>query len=493
MRPDVLATVALNGFGASDAGRVREHNEDRFHCDPARGIFIVVDGVGGHAGGGRAADLALQAVRARLERDTGSTPDRLREAITSANEAIFDEARRRPELAGMSCVLTALVVCGDRLVAGHVGDTRLYKLRAGQMVKLTHDHSPVGDLEDSGQIGEADAMRHPQRNLVWRDVGTAPHRPGDPDFVELVEDTFEPDAALLLCSDGLSDLVNSARMASAVYAHAGSPERAAQALVAAANEAGGRDNATALVIEGPEFAGAGMAAGLPARGAAHRVLPLLSLALAIAAVAILSPPGPASPRSVRPADIEASAVQPRILRVGATPGSDTETIAAALAQAHPGDTVVVDPGVYRESVVLREGVDVVSAERRGAELRRPADAVGNWTAVVAADISSGSIRGFRIIGSDTEALHVGVYVRDAIASIEDVEVSGARHSAIQIAGVSAPTVHGCALHGNAGFGLQIQDFSAPAVSNTAIVSNGRRGIDIGRDARPVLSWNVVKP
>src|SRR5687768_16609286 len=155
----MLATIELEAFGASDAGRVRANNEDRFHCDPARGIFVVVDGVGGHAGGARAAELALQAVRARLERETGSIVERLREAISSANEAIYDESQRHHDVAGMSCVLTAAVVSGTQLFAGHVGDTRLYKLRAGQLLKLTHDHSPVGALEDSGQLGELQAMR----------------------------------------------------------------------------------------------------------------------------------------------------------------------------------------------------------------------------------------------------------------------------------------------------------------------------------------------
>jgi len=107
----------------------------------------------------------------------------------------------------MACVLTVAVVDGERAVIGHVGDTRLYKLRAGAMQKITPDHSPVGEREDSGELSEAEAMRHPRRNEVFRDVGSELHEVGDPDLIDVRETTWEPDAALLLCSDGLTDLV----------------------------------------------------------------------------------------------------------------------------------------------------------------------------------------------------------------------------------------------------------------------------------------------
>src|SRR5918992_786541 len=253
--PVEASATTLNAAGASHPGRVRPRNEDRFHVDAARGIFIVVDGVGGHAGGERAAEIAVDAVRTRLERDTGSFVERLREAIAGANEAIHEESGVRPDLSGMACVLTAAMVSGGRVYAGHVGDTRLYKLRNGSMVKLTHDHSPVGALEDDGRLDEREAMAHPRRHEVWRDVGTAARRPADPEFIEIVDEAFEPDAALLLCSDGLTDRVSSADVASIIQAHAGAPDIAVQDLIWAANDAGGSDNVTAVVVEGPEFTG----------------------------------------------------------------------------------------------------------------------------------------------------------------------------------------------------------------------------------------------
>ena len=97
-----------------------------------------------------------------------------------------------------------------RAIVGHVGDTRLYKLRRGRIEKITRDHSPVGEREDARELSERDAMQHPRRNEVYRDVGSEPHEPGDPEFIDIHEIPFEPDAALLLCSDGLTDLVDSA-------------------------------------------------------------------------------------------------------------------------------------------------------------------------------------------------------------------------------------------------------------------------------------------
>ena len=184
-------------------------NEDRFHVDEARGLFIVIDGVGGQAAGGKAADVALAMLRERLERETGPVAERVREAIAVANNEIYRLASSRPEWDGMACVLTVAVVKDGTATIGHVGDTRLYKLRAGRIEKITRDHSPVGEREDAQELSEFEAMRHPRRNEVYRDVGSEPHAPGDPEFVDMHEIPFDADDALLLCSDGLSDLVDS--------------------------------------------------------------------------------------------------------------------------------------------------------------------------------------------------------------------------------------------------------------------------------------------
>src|SRR5688572_24777776 len=119
---------------------------------------------------------------------------------------------------------------------------------------LTRDHSPVGELEDAGELLEPEAMRHPRRHEVFRDVGTVYRDKDEREFVDVVEEPIEPDAAILLCSDGLSDMLPAATIAHIVRQHAGSPERVVEALVAAANDAGGRDNVTVVYAEMPLLA-----------------------------------------------------------------------------------------------------------------------------------------------------------------------------------------------------------------------------------------------
>ena len=139
----------LLSAGRTDAGRQREVNEDRLCLDADRGVFGVIDGVGGQAAGGRAADIALALIKETLGREAGSPADRLRTAITDANNEIYRSAATRAEWDGMACVLTVALVNNGTVTFGHVGDTRLYKLRADRIDKLTRDHSPVGEREDA--------------------------------------------------------------------------------------------------------------------------------------------------------------------------------------------------------------------------------------------------------------------------------------------------------------------------------------------------------
>src|SRR5437879_4366692 len=196
-----MVKTKLRCAGASDPGRVRRNNEDAFHMDAERGIFFVVDGIGGQAAGEKAAAIAVERVRARLERQTGTAEQRVREAITMANNEILHAARSRQEWAGMACVLTLVVLDNGSAIVGHVGDSRLYQIRRGEIRKITHDHSPVGEREDNRELSEAEAMRHPRRNEVYRDVGSEEHSPDDADFIEVLRIPFESDSALLLCSD----------------------------------------------------------------------------------------------------------------------------------------------------------------------------------------------------------------------------------------------------------------------------------------------------
>jgi serine/threonine protein phosphatase PrpC len=243
-------TGALLSAAATDTGLVRDHNEDRYWIDAERGVFLVVDGVGGQAAGEVAAETAVDAIRETIFQP-GTPEARIRDAIARANNRIFEKATG--ELRGMACVLTAALVEDGEVTIGHVGDSRLYLIWDGAIRKLTSDHSPVGEEEDAGELEEQEAMSHPRRNEVFRDVGSRPRAGDDEDFIEIRRCRFRPDAALLLCSDGLTDLVTTARVREIVDRYDGDPARVAADLVEAANQAGGVDNITVLFVAGAEF------------------------------------------------------------------------------------------------------------------------------------------------------------------------------------------------------------------------------------------------
>ncbi|HBL27949.1 MAG TPA: serine/threonine-protein phosphatase, partial [Acidobacteria bacterium] len=237
----------------SDPGRERENNEDRVLLEPALGIYAVVDGVGGESGGEVAAEIAVEVLRARLSRRTTEPGRLLREAIALANRQILERAQAEPELAGMACVLTVAVLDGETATIGHVGDSRLYQLRRGEIRKITKDHSPVGIREDAGELSESEAMAHPRRNEIFRDVGSAPHDPDEKGFVDVTTLPFDAESALLLCSDGLSDMVPAAEIRAIVESHAGRTDEAVQALINAANRAGGKDNVSVVLVAGERY------------------------------------------------------------------------------------------------------------------------------------------------------------------------------------------------------------------------------------------------
>ncbi|MGH7555327.1 MAG: protein phosphatase 2C domain-containing protein, partial [Longimicrobiales bacterium] len=425
---------AIAATGETDAGLQREVNEDRFHVDQARGLFIVIDGVGGQAAGGKAADVALCMLRERLERETGPVAERVREAITVANNEIHRVASTRPEWNGMACVLTVAVVKDGRATIGHVGDTRLYKLRDGRIEKITRDHSPVGEREDALEISELEAMRHPRRNEVYRDVGSEPHSPDDPGFAELHEIPFDAEDALLLCSDGLSDLVDSKSILQTVTERAGNPRAVARALIDAANDAGGKDNITVVYVEGERFDARhghsrqveSTAILLANTSRTRRRVVLVSLIIALLAMTgfVVYQRGVVPSLGELRADVLSLFRQSQVVASG-------ESITAALARARPGSEIVVEPGEYREQVTLTKDVRLVSRVPRGATIRLPAtvsDATRD-AAVVAMAPAGGALVGFRIVGDAQTPLGVGVLVAGSGLSLIDIEVAGATTAA----------------------------------------------------------------
>jgi serine/threonine protein phosphatase PrpC len=251
-----MTELALDCGAVTDCGLVRDHNEDRYWIDAERGAFLVVDGVGGQAGGEHAAETAVAAIRETMAGGaTRASTALVREAIAAANNCIYTEAREHPELAGMACVLTLAVVDGERVTIGHVGDSRLYLIGGGTIRKVTNDHSPVGQIEDAGELSEEEAMAHPRRNEVFRDVGSSPRAADEGEFVEVCQCELRSDAAMLLCSDGLSDHLTSRRIRDIAERYAGDSAETARRLVEAAIEAGGRDNITVVFVAGPAFRG----------------------------------------------------------------------------------------------------------------------------------------------------------------------------------------------------------------------------------------------
>jgi serine/threonine protein phosphatase PrpC len=460
----MIATISASG--RSDAGLHRQENQDRFFVDRARGVFLVIDGVGGHAAGGRAADIALAMLRLRLARETGPVDERVREAITVANNEIHRVAATRPEWLGMACVLTVAVVHDRVATIGHVGDARLYKLHGGRIEKITRDHSPVGEREDAGELAELEAMQHPRRNEVYRDVGSEPHESGDADFIDVQTIPFETDAALLLCSDGLSDLVPSASIATVVDRHAGDPDSAVHALVSAANDAGGKDNVTVVYVEGAGFASATRARlrdGVTASAAPRSAVALvgaLAVAIVIGSLVQLEVIGWPFP----PITIGGAASIGQVVAPG-------ESISAAIERATPGTQVVVEPGEYREQLVLRDRVAVVSRVPRAAVLRLPASADATAAVVTATGITAATLSGFRMLGDAATPLGTGIVVRDSSVSIVDVEITGATESGLDLGGAGASVV-GADVHDNPGRGLVVRAGASPRIASSTFDRNG---------------------
>jgi serine/threonine protein phosphatase PrpC len=474
----------LLSAAASDMGRRRTNNEDRYYVDPERGIFAVIDGVGGHAAGEQAAAIAAEVLRERLERQTGTPEDRIREAIALANNEIYRRARTRADWNGMACVLTVALIEDDVVTVGHVGDSRLYLLRPGSIRKMTPDHSPVGEREDRGEIEEADAMRHPRRNEIYRDVGTTEHTPHDPAFIDTVTFGMPADGAILLCSDGLTDLVGSAEIRAGMERYAPDYETAIAALIDAANQAGGKDNITIVIVAAPGYKAQSLQV-VPPRRPAGRLgrgwLPLTAalvggLALGVG-VGLLVP--------VIKSQLAASG--PRTLVVGAA------GINATLLQAHSGDTVIIPEGRYKERIELREGV-AVRARRAGTVTLISPD---GKPPVVADKVETGSLEGVWIQGNSESPASIGIQLVNSSPTISNVRVTGA-NTGIDVSGVSAPLITSSKIANNLGAGIQVTGPAKPQLDSNLIAANGNGtpgtpmpGIDVQESARPVLKDNGI--
>jgi PPM family protein phosphatase len=226
---------------ASDTGRRRRRNEDNYVVAPP--LFAVADGMGGAQAGEVASQLAASALEAG-DSDGLEGTKRIDSLIQEANRRIFDRASTDPTASGMGTTMTVALVEGMTVAIGHVGDSRAYLVRGEQMEQLTDDHSLVNELLKTGKLSEEEAQVHPQRSVITRAVGTDPDVDVDGFTIEAEEgDIF------LICSDGLSDMVEDEQILELVHANRDDLDKAVKALVSAANRGGGEDNITAVAFQ----------------------------------------------------------------------------------------------------------------------------------------------------------------------------------------------------------------------------------------------------
>jgi serine/threonine protein phosphatase PrpC len=246
--------MADNFFGLTDTGRLRDNNEDAFIAQKLPGssliVACVIDGVGGYEGGEIAAQLAKDTILEKLKSRKQDLSGILKDALVAANEKIYHERLNNSERQSMACVLTLVLadVAKNEFHYAHIGDTRLYLMRDRSLVKVTRDHSFVGFLEDSKRLSEEEAMRHPKRNEINKALGFDPNMSMQADYMDIGHSAFLPGDLLLLCSDGLTDLVNS-NVISRILTSDASLENRCKELINAANQAGGKDNITVVLVQ----------------------------------------------------------------------------------------------------------------------------------------------------------------------------------------------------------------------------------------------------
>jgi len=229
-------------------GRKRRRNEDSFVSDPP--LFAIADGMGGAQAGALASRLAAGALRERGDSVGAGPEERIVALIQEANRRVYERASSDEGATGMGTTMTLALVEDDRVFFGHVGDSRAYLVRDGELEQLTDDHSLVAELVRSGKLSPEEADSHPQRSVITRALGPDPNVDVDT-FSVLVK----PNDLFLLCSDGLSSMIGNAGIIAVVREHRDDLDETARALIQAANEAGGEDNITVICFEiSPEVA-----------------------------------------------------------------------------------------------------------------------------------------------------------------------------------------------------------------------------------------------
>jgi protein phosphatase len=240
----------MKTFARSDIGRIREMNQDNYYVsDPNDEIkmFIVADGMGGYKGGEIASALAIESAKSYItnnfeetNREKEKILDLIKNAIEYANMVVYERSKEVEELNGMGTTMDVVIIQSGRLYIGHVGDSRVYRLRKDFFRKLTTDHSYVEQLVRQGNITKEEAYNHPKKNMLTKALGCTA-------FVEpdVMVKGFQKDDILLMCTDGLTNMVREDQICEIIKEN---PESACDVLVNKANENGGQDNITAVII-----------------------------------------------------------------------------------------------------------------------------------------------------------------------------------------------------------------------------------------------------
>jgi protein phosphatase len=247
----------VKAFGLTHVGRQRQHNEDAFLVENDARLFLVADGMGGHAAGEIASRIAVDSITEFIlhtKEDDGTWPhaydehfrrstNRLMAALRMANTRVLEAMRKDARLRGMGTTVVAALADEQTVSVAHVGDSRAYLIRDGQLSRITNDHSWVFEQVQAGMLTEAEAEKHPLRNVITRALGGA---------LQVTPDASEIDAkpgdVVLLCSDGLTGMVPESEILRIVTANDGDLEQACRQLIDAANERGGLDNVTAVLV-----------------------------------------------------------------------------------------------------------------------------------------------------------------------------------------------------------------------------------------------------
>ncbi|MCL2088374.1 MAG: Stp1/IreP family PP2C-type Ser/Thr phosphatase [Oscillospiraceae bacterium] len=238
-------------YGKTDIGRKRRSNQDTFalHRFDDRAVFaLICDGMGGVSGGDVASETARDIILSRVTdgyrpgMESNSVRNLLNTAINAANIAIYEKAQKDPQYADMGTTADAVIITADTAHIVHVGDSRVYLLEGDRFEKITRDHSVVQELVEEGKITEEQAEKHPDKNYITRALGI--ESPPKIDYIEII---FNRQSKLLLCTDGLTNQCSADDIADILDKH--DAESACEVLVGRANESGGRDNITVVIIE----------------------------------------------------------------------------------------------------------------------------------------------------------------------------------------------------------------------------------------------------